>query len=128
MSRKNHLLCILILAVLIAWNPLQGITVNGLLSSGAFISLAAAPSVSGCSATIGTASGATGTLSSGTTGSCTPMVTFAAGISAPNGWVCSVNNQTTANLIRQTASSTTTATFTGVTISGDVIGFSCTGY
>lgn len=71
-----------------------------------------------------------GTFVARTSGSCVTTVTVAGAsvATAPNGWSCWVSNQTTANLIRQTGSSTTTATFTGVTVSGDVISFGCLGY
>jgi hypothetical protein len=52
----------------------------------------------------------------------------AAGATAPNGWVCSPGNQTTANLIRQSASSTTGCTVEGTTVSGDVISFMAVAY
>lgn len=85
---------------------------------------------SGCTNSA-TAGGATaGTFASGTTGACTVVITMngATGLTAPTGWVCAVSNQTTANLIRQSASTTTTATVTGTTVSGDVIAFHCMGY
>lgn len=85
---------------------------------------------SGCtnSATHGT--GLAGDYTSGTTGACTVVVTIngATGYTAPTGFACTANDETTGNLYRQTASSTTTATFSGTTVSGDVITFSCTAY
>lgn len=86
-------------------------------------SAGAAPSVNNAScsgSTIG--AGATemaGTLTGSPTGTCTVVLTFAH--TATTGWVCAISNRTTANLIRQTAASTTTATFVGVTVSGDVL-------
>lgn len=86
--------------------------------------------VSGCTAgtTIGGATA--GTFVSGTTGTCTVVITMAGamGMTADNGWACAVSNQTTANLIRQTASNTTTATVAGVTVANDVISFFCEGF
>lgn len=80
-------------------------------------------------ATCGTVSNSSknnsGTIVSATTGSCASTITFV-GPAAPIGWNCSISNSTTANLIRQTGSTTTTATFTGVTVSGDVLLYSCT--
>lgn len=83
-------------------------------------------SVAGC----GTATSLTGFSLTGqfTGGSatCTPVVTT--GLTAPHGYSCRMNDQTTATaLFRQTANTTTTATFTagGVVGATDVINFSC---
>jgi hypothetical protein len=86
---------------------------------------------SGCavSAFTGT-SGTAGIMTSGTTGTCTVVITLngATGMTAPTGWVCSPQNQTTANLLRQTASSATTCTISGTTVTGDVLAFSAVPY
>jgi hypothetical protein len=83
-----------------------------------------APSISGCSATIGSGSAnTTGFFTSGTTGTCTVTLTFAT--TAPTGWVCDIHNNTTANLTRQTAYTTTTATVSGVAVTSDTLTFSC---
>lgn len=84
------------------------------------------PGISGCSAGTQTGGGTAGTYASGTTGVCTVTLTFA--FTAPTGWNCSANNQTTANLIRQTGGSTTTAVIAGTTVSGDVVSFGCMAY
>ena len=86
---------------------------------------------SGCtnSATVGGATA--GKFTSGTTGACTVTITMngAVGLTAPNGWHCTASDETTpANLISQSASTTTTATITGTTVTSDVISFSCFGY
>jgi len=80
----------------------------------------------GCSVSSTTGSGTAGTITSGTTGACTVTITMngATGMTAPNGWACAASDQTTANLIRQTASTTTTCTISGTTVTGDVIVFS----
>lgn len=81
----------------------------------------------GCSPVAGGATAGTFTVT--TTGVSTPVVTMGgSGFTATAGFVCSAQNQTTANLMRQTASSTTTATFSGTTVSGDTISFVCHGY
>lgn len=90
---------------------------------------------SGCSnsATLG---GATmGHFTSGTTGTCTVVITMngATGLSAPNGWICDGADRTTVpalftGLFAQTGSSTTTATMAGTTVSGDDMQFKCMGY
>lgn len=87
--------------------------------------------ITGCSAgtTVGGASA--GTFVSGTTGTCTVVITLngATGLTAPNGWVCHADDRTTpANLISQSASSTTTCTVTGTTVSGDVLSFMAIAY
>lgn len=81
------------------------------------------PGISGCSAGTQTGGATAGTYASGTTGVCSVTLTFA--FTAPAGWNCSANNQTTANLIRQTGGSTTTAVISGTTVSGDVVSFGC---
>lgn len=111
------------LAPLIATVP-GATTTNGIISNGTKFT------TSGCSVSA-TAGGATaGTFTSGTTGACTVVVTMngATGLTAPTGWSCWSADNTTGNLYRQTASSTTTATFSGTTVSGDVVDFGCMGY
>lgn len=44
---------------------------------------------------------------------------------APNAWECSYSNQTTANLARQTASTTTTSDVSGTFVAGDVLAGVC---
>lgn len=87
--------------------------------------------VSGCSATATSGGATAGIYTSGTTGTCTTVITMngATGLTAPNGWSCYGNDITTpADLIGQSASTQTTATLKGTTISGDVINFGCIGY
>jgi hypothetical protein len=84
---------------------------------------------SGCSnsATVGGASA--GQYTSGTTGTCTVTITMGDTDTATNGWACFANDLTTvADTQKQSASTTTTATITGTTVSGDVINFGCTAY
>jgi hypothetical protein len=82
---------------------------------------------SGCSNSTLVGGATAGRYTSGTTGTCTVTITMGNSATSTNGWSCSVSNRTTANLMRQTAATTTTATFEGVTVSGDVIGFGCIG-
>ncbi len=86
--------------------------------------------VSGCSATSPVGGAAAGSFVSGTTGVCTATVTIngATGATAPNGWSCWSSDETTGNLFRQTSSTTTTATFSGTTVTSDAITFGCMGY
>lgn len=85
------------------------------------------PAVGTCG-TIGTGSkNNAGFITSGTTGSCVSVLTFDVA-TAPTGWSCAISNSTTANLIRQTGSSTTTATFTGVTVANDILRYACIAY
>lgn len=85
---------------------------------------------SGCSVGTLTGNSTSGTFASGTTGTCTVTVTMGASQSAAKDWSCSVRDTTTpADAIVQTGvASTTTATFTGTTVSGDVISFACIGH
>ena len=81
---------------------------------------------SGCSNSTLVGGASRGTVTSGTTGTCTIVITIAGatGLTAPNGWVCNAQDITTpANAIKQSASSSTTCTITGTTASGDVIAF-----
>lgn len=87
---------------------------------------------SGCSisSTTGGAQAGTFTLGANT---CSAIVTMngATGVSAPSGWSCSASDRTAPTvLISQSASSTTTATFSIPAGAGttDVISFHCTGY
>ncbi len=48
---------------------------------------------------------------------------------APNGYTCNAQDQTTpADTLKQTANSTTSATFTATTVAADVIAFQCTAW
>lgn len=85
------------------------------------------PGISGCSASLGGGStDLAGAIISGTTGACTVALTFSS--NAPNGWVCSASNQSTANLIRQSAFSAGGVTFNGITNNGDFITYQCAGF
>lgn len=89
------------------------------------------PTVSGCG-TNGSSIAATSFANAGvitgitTTGSCT--LTLTPGMTVDTGFACAYTNQTTANLIRQTASNATTSTAVGVTVSGDTILYQCQAY
>lgn len=89
---------------------------------------------SGCSNSTLVGGASAGSYTSGTTGTCTVIVTMGnngngSASAASNGLVCSVWDVTTpADLQNMTASTTTTATFSGTTLSGDVIKFACVGY
>lgn len=102
-----------------------GTLTDGLISAGTKFT------TSGCSVSATSGGGSAGTYTSGTTGACSVVITMngATGLTAPTGWACSASDRTTASdLITQTASSTTTATMAGTTVSGDVISFYCMGY
>lgn len=82
-----------------------------------------------CSGTSLVGGATAGTFVSGTTGTCTVVVTMGSSATAPTGWQCTATDRTTpADLIGQTASSATTATLSGTTLASDVISFSCIGY
>ncbi len=95
------------------------------------ISLGTKFTISGCSAgtTIGGASA--GSFVSGTSGTCTVTITMngATGSTAPHGWSCWSNNETTAlDQMHESGSNATTVTLTGTTVMSDVIDFGCMGY
>lgn len=101
---------------------------GGITKAPGFLAKGVTFSPSGCSVSDPVGGATAGTITSGTTGSCAITITMGSSMTATNGWACGVSNQTTANLIRQTGGSTTTATFDGVTITGDIISFNCMGY
>src|SRR5271155_989000 len=83
--------------------------------------------VTGCSLATSIGGSSAGQFNSGTTGTCT--VTITTGYQAPNGWFAKANDlTTTADSLVQTSSTTTTATISGATLSGDLINFSMTPY
>lgn len=86
------------------------------------------PTSTGCTATVGAGSSLdAGTYTSGTTGTCTVVLT--PNQVAPTGWACSAVNLTTpGNPQGQTASTTTTATIAGTTVTGDVVRYLCSRY
>lgn len=88
----------------------------------------AAFTISGCSATLPIAPTRwAGTYTSGTTGTCTVVITPNVPAPAPRGWRCSADDMTTpADAQHQTAFSPTTCTISGTTVSGDVIVVSAT--
>jgi hypothetical protein len=82
---------------------------------------------SGCNNSTLVGGATAGSYDSGTSGTCTVVLTT--GVTAPHGYACTANDlTTTADTIKQTASSQTTATLSGTTASGDVISFACTPY
>ena len=115
-------------------NPAAGVTCASADNStcgGAFQSGSLAAkgtnSVSGCSLTAAAGGAWAGKFASGTTGTCT--VTITPGITATNGFSCWSNDlTTTTDTIKQTATSTTTATIAGSTTSGDVLNWGCVAY
>lgn len=84
-------------------------------------------SVSGCALTAAVGGSWAGKFNSGTTGACTVTITFPD--TANTGWTCDAHDTTTvADVINQTAFTTTTATISGTTASGDVITWKCVGF
>lgn len=85
---------------------------------------------SGCSNSTLLGGASAGSFVSGTTGACAVTVTMGNSDTATTGWSCWSSDHTTpANLYVQTgAASTTTASFTGTTVSGDLITFGCVAY
>jgi hypothetical protein len=93
------------------------------------VSSVATFTASGCSNSALVGGATAGTYTSGTTGTCTVVVTMGNTSNAPHGWACAANDLTTpADTIKQTASTATTATLSGTTVSGDAINFQCIGY
>lgn len=85
-------------------------------------------STSGCSVSATAGGRSAGSYTSGTSGTCTVTVTMSGG-AMNNGYSCNAWDTTTpADVQAMTASTTTTATFSGTTVSGDVIKFACIGF
>lgn len=91
------------------------------IDSGGLVSAGTKFTASGCSNSTTVGGATAGSFLSGTTGTCTVTITLP---TAPNGWVCHSDDLTTpANFIGQSASTTTSCTVTGTTISGDAMNF-----
>ena len=83
-------------------------------------------SLSGCGYTSPAGGTWAGQFASGMTGTCTVTITLPA---APHGNFCRANDlTTTSDTLIQTASTTTSATISGTTVSGDLINWGCIGY
>jgi hypothetical protein len=103
--------------------------VKSLYVGGSYVAAGSVPTASGTCSVAGQTGGNTaGALTaSGACMSGTYILTFAN--AAPNGWACDASDRTTtADTVKQTASSTTTATFTATTANNDVVSFKCTAY
>lgn len=104
---------------------------DGTMTLGQWLSASAVPSVSGSGAVLGAGSNVLGgTFTTTTTGAMTVTLTFPGSDPAPaHGYACNFSDRTTANLMRQTSTSTTTAVVQGASVAGDVIQYSgCTAY
>ncbi len=103
------------------WPPQSLPNFSGVISNGTTFT------ASGCSNSALVGGATAGSFTSGTTGTCTVVIT--PGILAPHGWACRAADITTsADLLTQTATTTSTFTLSGATVSADVVNFSCVGY
>jgi hypothetical protein len=119
-------------ANLVSYRNPSGTELGGVTAAGQFtgpvVSKGTTFSISGCSPTSITGGSTRGTFLAGTT-SCSATVTMGDSQAAPNGWICSIRDLTTpADLLTQSGTTTTTATFSGTVVSGDKIAISCDGY
>jgi hypothetical protein len=86
------------------------------------------PVISGCGTISAQTGGAyAGKFQTNLGGTCTAVIPLPVSPKG-NGWRCSADNQTRANVLRQSASSSTSCTFTGTTVASDVIVWSATSY
>jgi hypothetical protein len=93
---------------------------------GAAISKGTKFTASGCSLSATVGGRQAGQFASGTTGTCTVVITLP---TAPNGWACHASDiNVPANAIAQSGTSTTSCTITGTTTSGNTVVFSAIGY
>lgn len=94
--------------------------------NGAIVSGGTKFTASGCSNSTTVGGAIAGSFLSGVTGDCTVTITLP---TSPNGWACNANNLTTpANMVGQSAMSTTSCTLKGTTVTGDQIVFSAMGF
>lgn len=103
-------------------------TFHGTASAPAFISSGTTFSVTGCGTATGLVGGSTSGQFTGGSATCAPVITMG-GVTAPHGFSCYMNDQTTSTaLFFETANNATTATFavvTGIAGATDVINFGC---
>lgn len=78
---------------------------------------------SGCSVSSFFGGSSAGVFTSGTSGVCTVVITT--GLTASHAWACYGNDITHPFTMQQTAESTTTATISGTTTTGDQVNFHC---
>lgn len=122
-----------LLALQVGGTSMFTVDKKGLTKGAAFGVIGTKFTTTGCSvsATTGGASAGVFTLGANT---CSVVVTIngATGLAATNGWSCFANDRTSATVfaIQQTASSTTTATFSIPATAGttDIINFGCIAY
>lgn len=109
------------------FNGTGTVTVSGqIVMSKGLVSAGTKFTASGCSNTTTVGGSTAGSYNSGTTGTCTVVVTLP---TATNGWACRASDITTvADVVSQSATTTTSCTLTGTTVSGDTIVFSALGY
>lgn len=102
-----------------------GVLVNSVANSNAIVTESYIPPTScsggGCALSTGSLN-SVGTLTTTTTGPATITVNFS--ITATNGSACQVQNETTANILKPT-STTTALVITGTTVSGDKLSYQC---
>lgn len=102
---------------------------NGIMDSGGYISHGSFPSITGCGTISAYAGGPTaGVFTTTTTGTCAASFTMP---TAPNGWVCVVQDITkhvATNILIQTGSTVSSCAVTGTTAASDVLTFLAIGY
>ena len=102
---------------------------NGTVLVPAITANGSAPTASGsCSVNTQTGGNTAGTFkANGACAAGTVILTFAT--TQPTGWVCDTHDQTTvADLMNQTANTTTSVTFSGNMAANDVVAFKCMGF
>jgi hypothetical protein len=114
-----------------AGNGLSALNASGIIQGGGFYSTGLKPTASAGACSGGTTTGgaAAGTFVAPTCSGTTLTLTFASG-NVGTGWNCILTDRTTpTNTLVPTATvSTTAASFTATTTTGDVISYLCTGY
>lgn len=109
--------------------PSYTLDVTGAIAANGDICNGTKFTTTGCAVSATTGGSCAGTYTSGTTGTCTVVITINSTQPAPNGWACFANDRTTnTDIINNSASTQTTCTLSGPTVSGDVISWSAKGY
>jgi len=102
---------------------------NGGMKASYFQSGGTTFTASGCSNSTLVGGATAGKFTSGTTGTCTVTITMGNSDTATNGWACFANDLTTnTNLWSETATTTTSCTIQGTTVTSDVINFGAIAY
>lgn len=108
------------------------ITSNGIPFAPTYVVNGTTFSATGCSVSTLLGGSTAGSFRAGNSGACTVTITMGSSVTAPSGFACGHPNDLSTNSDSsswtQTATTNTTVTLSGTSVSGDVINFSCIAY